>query len=149
VKTDAKNADDYLAQIDPDRRAQLETLRRLIKRCVPAATEGILWGMIGFAIGERPFVALASHKSYLSLYLMDLYTQPGLREKHAAALAKLRMGKSCINFDTVEELPLDAIAEILRAAPSVVVSGGTMASIKAKTDSKTTKTKAIKKPRKR
>jgi hypothetical protein len=57
---------------------------------------------------------------------MDLYTQPGLREKHASALASLKMGKSCVNFQSVDELPLDTIAAILRCASHVEVKTGTM-----------------------
>jgi len=44
-----------------------------------------------------------------------------------AALAGLKTGKSCITFRSVDELPLDAIAAILREAPRVIVRGGTMA----------------------
>jgi hypothetical protein len=67
----------------------VNAIRELVKKTVPRAGEAIVWGMIGFAIDGRPFAGVASRKSYLSLYLMDLYTQPGLRERHAAALAKL------------------------------------------------------------
>jgi uncharacterized protein YdhG (YjbR/CyaY superfamily) len=123
----ADSPEAYLAAVPPERRPHLEKLRALIKKSVPRAREGINWGMLGYSIGERPFAAMASQKSYLSLYLMDLYTTPRLREQHAAALAELEMGKSCINFQSVEELPLDTIGAILREAPNVVVTGGTMA----------------------
>jgi uncharacterized protein YdhG (YjbR/CyaY superfamily) len=129
MKGTAKTPDAYLEALDEDRRAQVEAIRRLVKKSVPRATEGIAWGMIGYAIDGRPFAGVASHKSYLSLYLMDLYTQPGLLEKHAAELSGLNMGKSCINFRRVEELPLDTIAAILKAAPDARVAGGTMAKV--------------------
>ena len=116
-----------MAAIPAERRPHVERLRKLVKDAVPAATEGMQWGMLGYAIGGRPFAAIASQKSYLSLYLMDLYTQPGLRKAHEKALAKLKMGKSCINFSSVDELPLDTIGAILRVAPDVVVKSGTMA----------------------
>jgi uncharacterized protein YdhG (YjbR/CyaY superfamily) len=126
MKSTAATPREYVAALPPDRRAHVETLRKLVKKQVPAAAESIQWGMIGYALDGRPFAAIASQKNYLSLYLMDLYTQPGLRERHAAALAKLKMGKSCINFSDVEELPLDAIADILRAAPAATVEKGTL-----------------------
>jgi uncharacterized protein YdhG (YjbR/CyaY superfamily) len=129
MKNTAKSPDAYVQSLDEDRRAQVEAIRRLVRASVPEATEGIVWGMIGYAIDGRPFAGVASQKSYVSLYLMDLYTQPGLREKHAPALSKLKMGKSCINFQRVEELPLDTIAAILKAAPNGRVSGGTMESV--------------------
>jgi len=129
MKSEAKTADAYVASLDANRRAQIEAIRRLVKTAVPQATEGIAWGMIGYAIEGCPFAGVASHKNYVSLYLMDLYTQPGLREKHAAALSNLKMGKSCINFQSVEELPLETIAAILKTAPHAHVSGGTMAKV--------------------
>jgi uncharacterized protein YdhG (YjbR/CyaY superfamily) len=126
----AKSADDYVAAIELERRPHVETLRKLVKKMVPKATEGLVWGMLGFAYEGRPFAAIAAHKSYLSLYLMDVYSQPELRKKHEKALAKLKMGKSCINFSSVDELPLDAIAAILKEAPNVVVKTGTLASVR-------------------
>ena len=126
MKLEAKNGAEYVAAIPAERRPHVEKLRALVKQAVPQATEGIQWGMLGYAIDGRPFAGIASQKSYLSLYLMDLYTQPALKKKHAAALKKLKMGKSCINFSSVDELPLDTIAAILREAPNVVVERGTM-----------------------
>jgi uncharacterized protein YdhG (YjbR/CyaY superfamily) len=126
MKNRANTPDAYVQSLDEDRRAQIEAIRRLVKASVPEATEGMAWGMIGYAIDGRPFAGVASQKSYLSLYLMDLYTQPALRERHAAALSRLKMGKSCIHFQRVEELPLDTIAAILKMAPKVHVSGGTL-----------------------
>ena len=145
MKIEAKSAKEYVAAVPSERRPCIEKLRALVKAEVPAATEGIQWGMLGYAIDGRPFAAIASQKNYLSLYLMDLYTTPALRKQHEKALAKLKPGKSCINFSSVDELPLDAIAAILRAAPSVVVKSGTLAAKKAaakKKPAKKAKTKA-------
>ena len=128
MKIDAKDAKGYLAAIPAERRPHIETLRALIKRAVPQATEGIEYGMLGYAIAGRPFVSLASQKNYLSLYLCDLYSQPALKKKYEKKLAGLKMGKSCINFSSVDELPLDAIEAILREAPKVVVTTGTLRS---------------------
>jgi uncharacterized protein YdhG (YjbR/CyaY superfamily) len=119
MKVAAKDANAYVAAAPPERRADLDRLRALVKKSVPSAKEDIQWGMIAFTVAGRTFAALASQKRYISLYLMDLYAQPGLREKHQAALAKLDMGKSCINFATADELPLPTIAAILAAAPNV------------------------------
>jgi uncharacterized protein YdhG (YjbR/CyaY superfamily) len=126
MKIEAKDAKGYLAAIPAERRASVEALRALVKRAVPSASEGIVWGMLGYAIEGRPFVAIASQKNYLSLYLCDLYTQPALKKKHEKALSKLKMGKSCINFQSVDELPLATIEAIVAEAPNVAVKGGTL-----------------------
>jgi hypothetical protein len=100
--------------------------------------------MLGYAIDGRPFAAMASHKRHLSLYLMDLYTTPSLMETHRAALARLKMGKSCINFQSVDELPLDTISAILAAAPNVKVERGTMAKVPTAKKANAAKPKAAK-----
>jgi uncharacterized protein YdhG (YjbR/CyaY superfamily) len=127
MRSQATTPAEYLASVPADRRAHLERLRKLVKKSVPAATESMCWGMLGFGINGRPFAALASQKNHLSLYLMDLYTQPALRKKHAAALKPLKMGKSCINFRSIDELPLDTIGAILEEAPHIQVTTGTLA----------------------
>ncbi len=147
MRSQARTPAEYLAAAPPERRPHLEALRDLVKRAVPDCQEGIAWDMLAYQLAGRPFAAMASHKSYLSLYLMDLYTQPGLREKHAAALAPLKMGKSCINFQSIEELPLDTISAILREARNVVVTSGTLAAGAAtkRTTKKATPNKAKRK----
>jgi uncharacterized protein YdhG (YjbR/CyaY superfamily) len=132
MRIEAKTPEAYLATVAPERRPHVEALRALVKKTVPKATEGIAWGMLGFAYDGRPFVGIASQKNYLSLYLMDIYTQPELRKKHERALSKLKMGKSCINFSSIDELPLDTIAAILKEAPNVVVATGTLARVPEK-----------------
>jgi uncharacterized protein YdhG (YjbR/CyaY superfamily) len=132
MRIEAKNPDAYLAAIAPERRPHVEMLRALVKKAVPKATEGIVWGMLGFAYEGRPFAAIASQKNYLSLYLMDIYTQPELRKKHEKALGNLKMGKSCINFSSARELPLETIKAILKEAPNVVVKTGTLAKMPAR-----------------
>jgi len=67
------------------------------------------------------YAALASQKNYLSLYLMPIY--PGgafdKRVRHAFAVAgkRLDMGKSCIRFRCADDLPLDAIGNLVAALP--------------------------------
>src|SRR5262249_35500414 len=124
--------------VDPARRPEIEKLRKLVLAAVPGATECIQFGMLGYSVDGRPFAAIAAQKRYLSLYLMDLYTQPGLRERHADALAGLKMGKSCINFSSVDELPLGALRAILAEAPKVKVERGTLAPQAAKRSSRRT-----------
>ena len=65
-------------------------------------------------------VALASQKSYLSLYLNSVYgdpeTETWFRERYAASGKTLDMGKSCVRFKRVEDLPLDVIGETIARA---------------------------------
>lgn len=127
MKSAAATPEAYLESVPAERRVVVERLRALVLETVPGATEQMQYGMLGYAYEGRPFAALASQKNYVALYLMDLYTQPGLREKHAAALAKLDVGKSCIRFSHDTDLPMETFRAILAQARTAVVSSGTLA----------------------
>ena len=65
------------------------------------------------------WVALSSQKQYCSLYLTGLYSSKeqleDFQERWAARGLKLDMGKSCIRFKGVENLPFDLIAEVIQS----------------------------------
>ncbi len=65
-----------------------------------------------------PFACLASQKNYMSLYLLSSYSGAGeeqwLREQFAKAGKKLDMGKSCVRFKKLEDLPLSVVGEAIR-----------------------------------
>ena len=63
------------------------------------------------------YVGLANQKSHLSLHLVPMYLMPELQQGLAAAAPRLKMGKGCVNFKQVEELPADALAALLAATP--------------------------------
>lgn len=127
----------YLAELPADRRAALSALRKVILANLDDDyEEGMGYGMISYHVPHRvfpdgyhcdpkqplPFAGLASQKGYMSLYLMSVYGQ-GLEEKwlraqFAAAKKKLDMGKSCIRFKKLEDLPLAVIGEAIRRVPA-------------------------------
>ena len=62
---------------------------------------------------------IASQKNFVALYHMGIYANPDLLNwfvteypKHVSS--KLDMGKSCIRFKKVEQIPYDLIAELVR-----------------------------------
>lgn len=61
--------------------------------------------------------ALASQKQYMALYLNSVYgdqdTDRWFRERWAMTGKKLDMGKSCVRFRRLEDLPLDLIGETI------------------------------------
>src|SRR5690349_21783254 len=67
------------------------------------------------------YVALGAHKSTMSLYMMMAYANAALSKRiedgFAKAGKKLRMGKSCINFDRADDLALDVIGDVVAAVP--------------------------------
>ena len=67
------------------------------------------------------YMALASQKQYMSLYLTTVYADPALsdwfQERYLATGKKLNMGKSCVRFRKLEDIPLDLVAEVTALTP--------------------------------
>ena len=66
-------------------------------------------------------VALASQKQYMAIYLNTVYGDPQLadwfRARYAASGKRLNMGKSCVRFRSLDDLPLDVIGETIAKVP--------------------------------
>jgi Domain of unknown function (DU1801) len=129
----AKTADDYIASLPEHRRAAVKKVRALLKRRMPKGYREMMgFGMIMYSIPLERFpdtyngqplcyAALASQKNYLALYLMCAYGSPSLRKKLEAGFKKagkkVDMGKSCIRFQSPDDLPLDVIGDVVAAVP--------------------------------
>jgi uncharacterized protein YdhG (YjbR/CyaY superfamily) len=111
VQSKAATVKEYLDELPEDRREALSRVRKLIRKTAPAATEGMQYGMIGYSLGPLLF-SLGSQKNYMALYVCD----PAAVEAHRERLGKLNCGKGCIRFRELEDLPLDAIGDILAEA---------------------------------
>ena len=123
----ATTPEEYIAQLPEERRAAITAIRDVINANVPDGfREGMAYGMIGWHVPLDRFgdtyngqplglVALASQKNYISLYLNSVYgdrdTEAWFRERYAASGRTLSMGKSCVRFRSLEEVPLDVIGE--------------------------------------
>jgi len=59
------------------------------------------------------YAALASQKNHMAVYLSGIYCDKVLREKfendYQVSGKKMDMGKSCVRFKKIENLPLDVI----------------------------------------
>lgn len=124
---------EYLDHLPPARRREVARLRALIRRHLPAGYEEVVSKrMLVYQVplarypdtyNKQPlwYIALASEKSYLSLHLMSIYgdaTQAErLRTSFRAAGKKPDMGKACIHFKTADDLPLDAIGQVVASMP--------------------------------
>ena len=125
MQSDAPTVKAYLESLPEDRRAALAKVRAVIRKHLPAGfKETMLYGMIGYGVplsrypdtynGQPLCIAgLASQKSGMSLYLMNVYGDPETERWFKAAWAKsgkkLDMGKSCVRFKRVEDLPLEVV----------------------------------------
>jgi hypothetical protein len=106
--------DEFIAALPAERRQPMAQVWQLVRAAVPAGyTEHIGPKYLEFRAGPEMCIALANQKSYMSLHLVPIYLMPTLQEGLAAAAPKLKMGKGCLNFKKVEELPLDAVREVI------------------------------------
>ena len=121
--------DEYIASLPDDRRAVVSTVADVIRRNLPPGyAEGMQYGMIGWYVPLETLLdtyngqplglaALASHKQYVSLYLNRVYgdreADRWFRERWAETGKPLNMGKSCVRFRRLEDIPLDVIGETI------------------------------------
>lgn len=129
--------EEYLATLPEDRRAAVEAVRKVIlKNLGKGFEEGMQYGMIGYYVPHSvypagyhcdpkqplPYAGLASQKNSISLYLMGLYGSPEddawFREAWGKTGKKLDMGKSCVRFKKLEDVPLDVIGQAIKRIPA-------------------------------
>lgn len=137
MQSKATTVEEYLKQLPEDRRAAISKVRSVIRKNLPkGVAEGMQYGMIGYFIPHKlyppgyhcdpkqplPFAALASQKNYMSIYLCSIYQDPGderwVRDEFAKHGKKLDMGKSCIRFKKLDDLPLEVIGEAVARFPA-------------------------------
>lgn len=130
VSSNAKTVDEYLQTLPPDRREAIGAVRDVVLKNLPEGYEETMnWGMISYEIplarypktyNKQPLAVagLASQKNYMSLYLMAVYgdkdTEDWFHERYKASGKKLDMGKSCVHFRRLDDLPLDLVGETIR-----------------------------------
>ncbi len=120
---------EYLAELPPERQEVMRTVRELVNGAVqPGFDEIMSFGMIGWVVplsrypttyNRQPlaFVSLAAQKRHYALYLMCAYTDTADERRIAAAFAaagkRLDMGKCCLRFGSVDDVPWAVIVEVL------------------------------------
>lgn len=136
MKSNATTVKEYLAELPEDRRAGILAVRKVILANLPKGyQEGMQWGMICYSVplalyprgyGENkevplPYLALASQKNYMALYLMNIYAKGGqeswFAKEYKATGKKLDMGKGCVRFKKLDDLPLEVIAKAVALTP--------------------------------
>ena len=133
MHSDATTVSDYLAGLPDARRQAIAAVRDVILDHLPGGyEEAMQYGMISYIVptdvladtynGEPlMYVALASQKRHMSLYLTNVYGDPDVeawfRERYRATGKRLDMGKSCVRFRTLDALPLDLVGEVVARTP--------------------------------
>ena len=133
VSSDAATPARYIAELPDDRRKAIKAVRAVIRANLPKGyRETMDWGMINYEVplkrcpdtyNGKPlqYAALASQKNHMAVYLSTVYADPDLLEwfttQYRATGKKLDMGKSCVRFRTLDDLPLELIGETIAKVP--------------------------------
>ena len=132
MKYEASTPEEYIAQLPEDRKVVVEKLRKIIKENLPEGfEEGINYNMLGYYVPHSlypdgyhcdpklplPFMNLANQKNSVNLYHSGIYANPEIHDWFVAefpkhAKRKLDMGKSCIRFKKMDDIPYELIAEL-------------------------------------
>lgn len=134
MKNEANSPEEYISQIPHDRQTVMHELRKTILKNLPNGFEETLsYGMIGYVVPHSiypngyhctpnlplPFINIASQKNFIAFYHMGIYADKKLLEwfveqypKHSTL--KLDMGKSCIRFKKMDQIPFDLIGQLVQ-----------------------------------
>jgi uncharacterized protein YdhG (YjbR/CyaY superfamily) len=131
MRSNASTVDQYLSELPTDRRAALETVRQTILENLPQGYEEVMnWGMITYQVpleiypdtyNGKPlmYAALAAQKNHMAVYLTGIYMDDGARQAFEAAYKatgkRMDVGKSCVRFQKLDDLPLVLIGESIAA----------------------------------
>ena len=130
----ASTPEEYIAQIPEDRKAAFSKLRKIILEHLPDGfIEGISYGMIGYVVPHSlypsgyhcdpklplPFLSIASQKNFVAFYHMGMYAKKDLLDWFVAEYpnhckTKLDMGKSCVRFKKMDDIPYDLIKNLCK-----------------------------------
>lgn len=125
VQTKAATVSDYVSSLPPDRQRVVKQVRGFLKNHLPKGyKEQMGFGAITYAVplavlpdtyNGQPlcYLAIAAQKNYYTLYLMNVYGNA--RQK--AWMAGVDMGKSCLHFTSLDDLPLDVVGEVIASTP--------------------------------
>ncbi len=133
MQSKATTVDQYIQELPDDRREAMQKLRAIILKNLPEGfSEEMGYGMIGYVIPHSiypdgyhctpklplPFANIASQKNFVAFYHMGIYAEPKilawfLEEYPKNSTAKLDMGKSCIRFKKMDQIPFELIGKLM------------------------------------
>jgi Domain of unknown function (DU1801) len=125
--------DEYVASVPDERRPAIEAVRRTILANLPDGFEEVVQhGMLAYVVplerypktyNKQPLVmaALANQKNHMAVYLTCAYADDGaastFRQQWEATGRKLDMGKSCVRFKRLDDVPLAVLGDEIARTP--------------------------------
>lgn len=128
----ADSVEDYISKIPEERQEIFKKIFDTITDNLPEGFQkGVSYGMVGWDVpletypagyhctpgSPLPFMGLASQKNFIAFYHMGMYAKPELLdwfvdEFPKYSKRKLDMGKSCVRFKKMDDIPLELLAEV-------------------------------------
>jgi hypothetical protein len=128
----AENVEDYLQKVPLERQEAFNKLRKTILDNLPTGYEETMsYGMIGYVVPKSnypdgyhcspelplPFMSIASQKNFVAFYHMGMYADAKILDwfvssYQAVAKYKLDMGKSCVRFKKMDDIPYELIGQL-------------------------------------
>ncbi len=113
VSSHAATVDEYIDELEGERREAVIRLRQVLKGAIPDLRETMSHGMPYYTKGDD-YYAIASQKHYLSLYVSDME----LLTRYRGRLGKVNLGKSCVRFRRLENIDLNVVRDMLQEMDS-------------------------------
>jgi hypothetical protein len=136
MKSTATTVEEYLQGLPAERRVAISAVRKVILSSLPKGyVECMGYGMICFVVPHSlypagyhcdprlplPLACLGSQKNHMALHLMTVYgdpvTEKWFRNAWSATGKRLDMGKACVRFKQLEDVPLDVIGQVIAHVP--------------------------------
>ena len=133
MQSSARTVQEYLDELPEGRREQIEAVRQVILKNLPEGYEETMnWGMITYQVpletcpdtyNGKPlmYAALASQKNHMAVYLSAIYMDEESRQTfedaYRATGKRYDVGKSCVRFRKLDDLPLELIGESIASTP--------------------------------
>ena len=132
MQSSSTTPEQYIFDLPDERKAVMNKMRTTILENLPKGfVEEIAYGMIGYVVPHEmypagyhcspklslPFISIASQKNFVALYHMGIYADTKLLDWFVAEYpkyckTKLDMGKSCIRFKKMDDIPFNLVAEL-------------------------------------
>jgi len=126
------SAEAFIETLPADRQAAMSELRKTIQENLPDGFEEVVGSMISYIVPfsvyppgyhcppkqPLPFMSIASNKNFVALHHFGIYADPELLKWFTDAYPKhsrykLEMGKSCIRFKRMNDIPFELIGELV------------------------------------
>jgi uncharacterized protein YdhG (YjbR/CyaY superfamily) len=134
MKIKAVDLNEYISKCPEDRKFAINKLADSIRKNIDIEfSEGMSYGMPGWVVPHSvypdgyhckpteplPFISIASQKNFVAVYHMGIYADESLMDwfleefpKHSSK--KLDMGKSCMRFKKMEDIPFELIGQLTK-----------------------------------